>query len=71
MIIKDNDARESILTAQDDSFRVVEGRQWGMEKHEFNHHLWFPFMLGVLEMQSPHSWREALRGSCELGKGFR
>ena len=71
-IIEDNGAHKSILTAQDDGFRVMKGRQWGTEKYEFDHHLWFPFVLGVLECRTDqrippvpacrefHAWRVGL-----------
>ena len=47
--IEYNEADESTLTAHDDSFRVMKGRQWRMEEYELNHHLWSPFVLGILE----------------------
>jgi hypothetical protein len=59
-IIEDKDAHESVLTAHDDGFRVVKGRQWGTEKHELNHHLRFPFVLGVGEAKSVRDrWQSA------------
>ena len=47
----DSDARESTLTAHDNGFRVVKGRQWRMKKYKLDRHIWSPFVLGVLEKE--------------------